>query len=343
MKNTGLFLSLFCYLLTDYANAATIGEVNNSASQHPQTYFLTEPTPTPQSTTLPQYPSRINSTAQPYNNTYFQNQNRNQSNAVPTYPIPAPPSYPSPNLNAQYAPPAYQAPAYQTPTYDRGANLAGNTQNPQKGQAASPQNGLGCNQAYEGYRYTGQGLQDSDPCCDQEPADQACGDSYSLFCHYRPCNYYTTECVYVPRYEYLKCCRYVPQYYNETRCRKVPQYYKVMKQKIVQEPYCIMRCSLVEQYNTETCCCETVPMYYPETCYRDVPQYYEETCCREVPQYYEETCCRHVPQYYYTCQCKYCPEYKYKRHCKYIPQYYYKHETNRNSIGMQGPDCCETP
>lgn len=177
-------------------------------------------------------------------------------------------------------------------------------------------------------------------CCDPAcPPDVPMNDCYCLYCHYRPCYYYTTECEYVPNYEYQKCCRYVPQYYKETRCRNCPENYSVTRCRSVPEHYTVTKCRYIEQWNEETCCCEPCPVYYQEDCCRQVPQYYEEICTRMVPQYYEETCCRYVPEYYYICVCNYCPQYKYKRNCTYIPQYYYKH-TGCADGSMVMQDCC---
>lgn len=341
MKKLSLLLSLCCcFLLTGNAYAAV---TNSNAKPQPQSYFLSEPNQSANTQSQAVTSPAIAPQATPLRS----NTNSGPQPASLQAPAYNPPAYAVPGSNAQptlstkspvnnaYTTPQSYGQSYSQSQYQ--AYPQGYSQNPYNTSSSQGNN-------QEGYRYLGQGLSASDACCDQpEPADQACGDCYCLYCHYRPCYYYTTECEYVPQYEYQRCCRYVPQYYNETRCRQVPQYYKVMRCKTVKEPYCVTRCCNVEHYNEETCCCETIPQYYQETCYRDVPQYYEETCCRNVPQYYEETCCRYVPQYYYTCQCKYCPQYKYQRQCKYIPQYYYKHETNCNQGGMQGPQCCPTP
>ena len=155
--------------------------------------------------------------------------------------------------------------------------------------------------------------------------DEQCGDSYSLYCHYRPCYFYTTSCEYVPEYCYEQCCRYVEEKYSEERCRMVPQYYNEVKCRMVPK-YCIEpRYEYFECYNEELCCYETIPQYYEnEYCYY-VSEEYETTHCREVPEYYEEECSRYVPQYYYVCHCRYSPKYSYKKRCEYVPQYYYKH------------------
>jgi len=178
-----------------------------------------------------------------------------------------------------------------------------------------------------GYNYSGSGLTPSDPCCHSPPPeDGPCGDNYRLYCHYRPCYFYSTHCEYVPEYEYQPCCRYIEEKYNETRTRMVKQYYTEEECRLVLDYYTEPCWQYVQCYNEETCCYEEVPQYYEEECCRYIPEYYEQTYCQEVPEYYEEECIRYVPQYYYICHCRYRPQYTYQKQCEYVPQYYYKKE-----------------
>lgn len=104
---------------------------------------------------------------------------------------------------------------------------------------------------------------DAQACC---PQDQACGDSYQLYCHYEPCYYNEWHTVCCPKVCKKKCCRYVPKYYEKCCVKYVPQYY------------------------TQTCC-----RYEPEYYYVDETQNeYKKVCeqkCRYVPKYYYKHCC----------------------------------------------------
>ena len=220
MKKLSIILSLYCCLfLTEHMNAAN--NTNNNSTKQPQAYFLSEPnqtttpqtqsnSPTPVNVSNTQEPVnttqpslRINSSAQPYNNTNFQ---------VPGYTAPTnqTPSYNSPsNTTApgSYAPysttPAYTTPitnSYATqPGYNTSATNSYGTQ-PGYQQTNAQTRSLGQTgiaaqnantqpsgwSAYPGYRYTGQSVEASDSDCCEQPEDQACGDNYSLYCHYRP-------------------------------------------------------------------------------------------------------------------------------------------------------------
>lgn len=336
MKKICFFLSLYCCVfIGEHVNAAA--NTTDSTSRSPQTYFLTEPN-RPAAQTQPAVTSTTTSDTTPL-----------VPAKIEERPVFNPRSYNTPSSTERFGRPAYPSPT--TNTYANPSSyLQNNLQTQQLAWGNAGQNSTTANyqnerwQSYPGYRYTGQSSDASDSCCaEQQPEDSPCGDNFGLYCHYRPCYYYTTECEYIPKYEYHRCCRYIPQYYKETRCKQIPEYYQIMRCKMEKEPYCITRCRIVEKYNEETGCCDTYPEYYSETCYRDVPVHYEETACRQVPQYYEETCCRYVPQYYYTCVCKYCPQYKNKRQCKYVPQYYYKQESCCKQAGMQFSECCSTP
>lgn len=303
MKNATTVLSLFSFVLFADSAFTAQNDVNNNAS--PQGYFLTPPTadysaPIAQDSSTPF--AAPNAASAPQEGLFRGTQ------STPVYaPISRPsgitPSAPSnsegPTLQDQYWVPPED-------TYSK-----------------------------KYFQSWMKNMETYDTPCDCPPVpDVAMNDCYCLYCHYRPCYYYTTECEYVPNYTYQKCCRYVPQYYKETRCQNESENYCVTRCRYVPEYYCETKCRYVQCWNEETCCCEQRPVFYQEQCCRQCPQYYEETCTRMVPRYYEETCCRYVPQYYYVCVCNYCPQYKYKRNCTYIPQYYYKHQGCCSNGGM---------
>lgn len=277
-------------------------KVEAADSASPQSFFLDQP-PQPnqnqQSSAMSQQTQSMVQ-SQPFPNSM------QPSNGAPL------PTIPSQYLTNQPSNMSNQAPQSETPNVP----MAVYDCNPEQGLAP-------CNPYY-------------DTC---PPPDSPCGDCYCLYCHYRPCYYYTTTCEYVPDYCYQRCCRYVQEKYYETRCRTIPQYYNETKCRLVPQYHTEQRCQYVECYNEEMCCYEMVPQYYDEECCCYVPEEYEVTHCREVPEYYEEECCRYVPQYYYICHCRYVPKYSYQKQCRYVPQYYYKRSGKCEQVDMFTASC----
>ncbi len=101
---------------------------------------------------------------------------------------------------------------------------------------------------------------------DHPVADQATGDCWCMYVHYKPCYYTTKRCVeekipckktccrQVDQYYEVDRCRWVPEHYTETCCKKVPEYYEVDDCKICQKVVCDQHCEYVPQYYWKHVC-----------------------------------------------------------------------------------------
>lgn len=114
------------------------------------------------------------------------------------------------------------------------------------------------------------GYNGQEVCCGQ-PFEHPCGDTYQLYCSYKPCYYNEWRTVCEPQCYQKKCCKYVAKEYDK-------------------------------------CCVKYVPQYYTQKCCKYEPSYYYENCTREVSRKVCDRKCKWVPQYYYKHICNKAPE-----------------------------------
>lgn len=145
---------------------------------------------------------------------------------------------------------SYGSGAYAQGSYDQGTGSYGDNSNGYSGQE--------------------QGYYNQEVCCGQ-PFEHACGDTYQLYCTYKPCYYNEWRTVCEPQCYQKKCCKYVAKEYDK-------------------------------------CCVKYVPQYYTQKCCKYEPEYFYTTETREVSRKVCDRKCKYVPQYYYKHICSKAPE-----------------------------------